>query len=102
MQVFFEQLGKKILLLNTSRGEVVNTKDLITALQQNRIKGACLDVLENENLKSYNEKEKMQFDFLFELPNVIVTPHIAGWTNESRYAMAAVLLQKLKKNLKIN
>ncbi len=99
---FFEQLGKKILLLNTSRGEVVNTKDLITALQQNRIKGACLDVLENENLKSYNEKEKMQFDFLFELPNVIVTPHIAGWTNESRYAMAAVLLQKLKKNLKIN
>ncbi len=100
--IFFEQLKKEILLVNTSRGGVVETSALIKALQENKIKGACLDVLENENLKSWNSEEKKQYQFLFKQEHVLITPHIAGWTNESKYAMAAVLIQKLKKNLKIN
>lgn len=92
---FFRSLKQKPRILNTSRGSVINTIDLKTALTEGLISGAGLDVLENEKLSSYNEKEKELFDWLLDQPNVIITPHIAGYSHEAFLKMSEVLLQKL-------
>jgi D-3-phosphoglycerate dehydrogenase / 2-oxoglutarate reductase len=92
---FFSSLQQKPWLLNTSRGKVVSVSGLIKALQEGKIAGAGLDVLENEQLNSYSPEEKKQLDWLLEQPNIIITPHIAGYTQEASYKMSAVLLQKL-------
>lgn len=92
---FFNGLEKSPVFINACRGSVTNTNALITALKNNKIQGAGLDVLENEDFKSYSEKEKEQLNWLVQQKNVIITPHIAGYSNEAFYKMAKVLLQKL-------
>lgn len=94
-ETFFNALQEKPFILNTARGGVVNTAALINALKAGTIAGAALDVLENESLASYNEAEKAQLDFLSNQPNVILTPHIAGYSTEAFYKMSAVILEKL-------
>lgn len=93
---FFNNLEQKPWILNTSRGTVVHTKHLITALKENKIMGAGLDVLENEKLESYSDEEKKQLEWLTAQPNVIITPHIAGYSHEAFYKMAKVLMEKLE------
>lgn len=92
---FFNSLERNPFLLNTSRGKVVDLQQLSEALKQNMIAGAGLDVLENENLASYSSSEKALLDELLAHPNVIITPHIAGYSREASLKMARVLLEKL-------
>jgi D-3-phosphoglycerate dehydrogenase / 2-oxoglutarate reductase len=92
---FFRALKQKPWILNTSRGSVIDTIDLKTALTEGLILGAGLDVLENEKLASYSEKEKELLNWLLDHPNVIITPHIAGYSHEAFLKMSEVLLQKL-------
>ena len=92
---FFNSFKKSIYFLNTCRGNVVDTKALIHGLISKKIKAAGLDVLENEKLQSYTQKEKEELEFLLQHQNVIITPHIAGYSFEASYKMAEILLNKL-------
>jgi D-3-phosphoglycerate dehydrogenase len=93
---FFNALQQKPYVLNTSRGQVVHTTALIAALQHNIISGAALDVLENEHFDSFSASEKDEMQFLTAQPNVLLTPHIAGYSAEAFYKMSVVVIEKLK------
>lgn len=92
---FFQSLKQKPWILNTSRGQIVNTQDLKNAILDGAIAGAGLDVLENEKLSSYAAEEQTLFEWLIDQPNVVITPHIAGYSHEAFLKMSKVLLQKL-------
>jgi D-3-phosphoglycerate dehydrogenase len=93
---FFGALRQKPLFITTCRGPVTDTAALIEALKAGQISGAGLDVLENEKLSSYTAPEQEQLNFLTQQPNIIITPHIAGYSTEAYHNMSEVLLQKLK------
>jgi D-3-phosphoglycerate dehydrogenase len=92
---FFQSLKQKPWILNTSRGQIVNTHDLKNAILDGVIAGVGLDVLENEKLSSFTAEEQELFEWLIHQPNVIITPHIAGYSHEAFLKMGEVLLQKL-------
>ncbi|MBK7432637.1 MAG: hydroxyacid dehydrogenase [Chitinophagaceae bacterium] len=92
---FFRDLQRKPYILNTSRGAVVQTRELIRALQQGQIAGAALDVLENEKIGQLDADERLDLEFLLQQANVIITPHIAGYSHEAFSLMGKVILEKL-------
>lgn len=94
-QSFFQSFKKKIWLINTSRGSCVNTVDLLNAIKDKIVVGAALDVLENEKLATYSPLETELFTQLKNTGKIVFTPHIAGWTHESKKKIAEVLLQKI-------
>jgi D-3-phosphoglycerate dehydrogenase len=94
-QEFFKSLKRKPWILNTSRGKVLQLEHLKTALMQGQVAGAGLDVLENENLSGYDENEKTLTNWFLDQPDVLITPHIAGYSHEAFLKMGEVLLEKL-------
>lgn len=92
---FFNSLEKRPFIINSSRGKVINTSDLIQALKSGKIMAAALDVLENEKLETLNDHENQLFNELINDEKVILTSHIAGWTFESYRRISEVLVQKL-------
>ena len=80
---FFSKFHQPIWFLNLSRGGIVVQSDLFQLLKEGKVCSAALDVLENEKLSTYTEAEREELDRLASLPNVILTPHIGGWTFES-------------------
>lgn len=99
---FIQKFDKPFWLINTSRGKIVNTLDLVDALNEKKILGAGLDVIDIES-SSFNNIEKElnpYFNELINLKNVIITPHIAGWTFESNVKLSQIIIDKIKSLLK--
>jgi D-3-phosphoglycerate dehydrogenase len=93
---FFQTLKNRPFIINTSRGNVIETAALIKALKEDRISGAALDVLENEKLETLSALQREQLDYLLDNKNVLITPHIAGYSHEAFFKMSEVLLKKLE------
>ncbi|HIG33209.1 MAG TPA: hydroxyacid dehydrogenase [Flavobacteriales bacterium] len=95
---FIHKFEKDFYLINTARGKCVNTKDLVSALENGKIKGACLDVLEYEKTSFENLSQEgftAEMQYLMNSPKTILSPHIAGWTRESNVKISEVLLKKI-------
>jgi D-3-phosphoglycerate dehydrogenase len=97
-QEFLQQMQKPFYLLNLSRGKIVDTEALIRGLQLGRIKGAGLDVLEYEqkSFEAFFDREMPPaFQALIQQENVVLTPHVGGWTTESYVKLSSVLADKI-------
>lgn len=95
---FIDQCKDGFYLLNSARGSCVNTKDLLEALERGKCRGACLDVFENEKPATFTEEESLFLNRLYTHPNVQLSPHVAGWTFESKLKLATILFAKLSKS----
>lgn len=95
---FLSKFQKPIYLINTSRGKVVKTKDLLEQMKHGKVLGVCLDVLEYEQFSSElctDQKIPEELIQLLQMPNTVFSPHVAGWTVESYYKLAYFLSQKI-------
>lgn len=96
---FIDRFQRPIWLVNTARGLVVHTADLVERLQSGRVLGAALDVIEYEEQSFVHLDPRQQpapFQYLLEADNVVLTPHIAGWSHEAEYGHARTLAAKIK------
>ena len=97
---FINQFQKSFWLINTARGKAVVTQDLVEALKSKKILGAGLDVLEYEKASFENlftDEMPEAFQYLINAENVILSPHVAGWTVESNQKLAQTIVDKIKK-----
>ena len=95
---FLNSFAKPIYLINTARGAVVKTVDLVSAMQMGKVLGVALDVIEYENMSKDGldlESLTPDFKYLLQADNAVLTPHIGGWTVESKYKLADVLADKI-------
>ena len=93
---FISNMGKNFYFVNTARGKNVDTKYLVEALKSGKVKGAALDVLEYEKSSFENlDTDNEDLEFLLHSKKVIVTPHIAGWTIQSKEKLAQVIVDKI-------
>ncbi|MDY0930055.1 2-hydroxyacid dehydrogenase [Chryseobacterium sp. CFBP8996] len=100
---FINEMKNDFYFVNTARGKNVETKYLVEALKSGKVKGACLDVLEYEKASfenldtstSLSTRENEDLQYLLDSEKVIVTPHIAGWTHQSKEKLAQVIVDKI-------
>ena len=93
---FISKMKKNFYFVNTARGKNLKTSALVNALKSGKIKGACLDVLEYEKTSFENlETKNEDLEYLLNSEKVIITPHIAGWTHESKIKLAQVIVDKI-------
>jgi D-3-phosphoglycerate dehydrogenase / 2-oxoglutarate reductase len=103
---FLDSFRKPIYLINTARGKVVKTTELVNAIKEGKVAGACLDVQEIEDIsfeglsKNPDTELASGFEYLQNSNKVILTPHIAGWTHESNEKIAMALYHKIIKVIK--
>ena len=93
---FIDNCKKPFYLINTSRGLCIKTSDLILGIKTGKILGVGLDVIENESSSFENFKQDSYLDFLKKSEKVILTPHVAGWTLESKSKLSQIILKKIK------
>lgn len=96
---FLESCKNGVVLVNTSRGKVVHTESLLAALRSGKVGGACLDVFENEKPKSFSTFEDRLYEELYQRQDVILSPHVAGWTIESKQKLASILLHRILESI---
>lgn len=96
---FLKNCLKTPIIINTSRGAIINTVDMLTALAQHQVAGICIDVFEDEPLTKNKIHPVGIYQQLIANDNVIATPHIAGWTIESKYKLVKILMDKIEKLL---
>lgn len=94
---FINAFKKPFFLVNTARGEVASVCNIVEALNSGKLRGACLDVLENEKMSQLSAEQESYYEALFQKKNVILTPHIGGWTHESYLKINEVLIDKIRK-----
>jgi D-3-phosphoglycerate dehydrogenase / 2-oxoglutarate reductase len=99
---FLEKFRKPIYFCNVSRGEIVLLSDLVKSLENSKLRGICLDVLENEKLSKLADEQKATFEHLISYENVLLTPHVAGWTHESYKRINEVLKDKISRFIGLN
>ena len=97
---FLHQFQKSIYVINTARGSAIITKDLVQALKTGKVLGACLDVLEYEknSFENFFSKENTlpeDFQYLITSDKVLLSPHVAGWTVESKFKLAETIVHKV-------
>lgn len=98
-RAFLSAFAKNIYLVNTARGMVLHTADLVAAMQNGQVLGAALDVLEYEEMSfSHLNPSRLPapFSYLRDSDQTVLTPHIAGWSHESKKGHALVLAEKIK------
>jgi D-3-phosphoglycerate dehydrogenase len=97
---FINGFKKNFWLINTARGTAVNTENLVDALKSGKILGAGLDVLEYEKTSFENlfsaQKMPIPLQYLINSENVILSPHVAGWTLESKQKLAQTMVDKIR------
>lgn len=95
-EVFISKMKKNFYFINTARGKNVKTSALVEAIKTGKVLGAALDVLEYEKSSFENlETENEDLEFLLNSEKVIVTPHIAGWTHQSKEKLAQFIVDKI-------
>jgi len=97
---FINQFKNSIYIINTARGSAIVTKDLVSALESGKVLGACLDVLEYEknSFENFFSKENTlpeDFQYLINSSKVLLSPHVAGWTVESKFKLAETIVHKV-------
>ena len=98
-EAFIKKMNNPFFVINTARGKVINTSDLIMGLKSKKIQGACLDVLEYEKAtfeNTFSEKINSDFQYLLSCKNILFSPHVAGWTFESYEKLSNVLADKIE------
>lgn len=93
---FLENCPKEPIIINTSRGAILNTLQVLDLLEDEWISGLCIDVFEDEPITKSKIHTNETYQKLLSYNNVIATPHIAGWTKQSKYKLAKFLMDKME------
>ncbi len=98
-QQYLNAFEKPFWLINTARGELIKMSEIVKSIQSGKVRGAALDVLENEKIRQLTAEQQEAFDYLKNSEKVLLTPHVAGWTFESYRKINETLVEKIKQIL---